>query len=150
MKNVRLFSLLSPIVLPLLFAGHAAASRPYNGFLPAAVNNKSGNIFWCDAHRQVRRLCTATEVDSMGWFILVRSKPSKDCEGGVWGWITPRKRDVATGFTITPDAKFHLTMKDMCNPGMKVTFRPNQKQSDLDDIVGILGGKEVFRYKQIR
>ncbi|EJL5295667.1 hypothetical protein NMN90_001532, partial [Escherichia coli] len=119
MKKLKLLSLLPVMFFPLLIAGNAHAARPYSGFLPAAVNNKSGNIFWCDAHRQVRKLCTATEVDSMGWFIVVRSKPSRDCPGGIWGWITPSKDDVATGYTITPGKEFNLTMKDMCSPDMK-------------------------------
>lgn len=52
MKKLNLLSLLPVILFPLLIAGNAHAARPYSGFLPAAVNNKSGNIFWCDAHRQ--------------------------------------------------------------------------------------------------
>ncbi|MEF6305803.1 hypothetical protein U9893_21675 [Escherichia coli] len=71
MKKLKLLSLLPVILFPLLFAGNAYAARPYIEFLPAAVNNKSGNIFWCDAHRQVRKLCTATEVDSMGWLVML-------------------------------------------------------------------------------
>lgn len=150
MKKLKLFSLLPVMLFPLLIAGNAHAARPYSGFLPAVVNNKSGNIFWCDAYRQVRKLCTATEVDSMGWFIVVRSKPSRDCPGGIWGWITPSKDDVATGYTITPGKEFNLTMKDMCSPDMKVTFRPNKKNPRYDDLVGIYAGKEAFRYKQIK
>ena len=110
MKKLNLLSLLPVMLFPLLIAGNAHAARPYSGFLPAAVNNKSGNIFWCDAHRQVRKLCTATEVDSMGCFIVVRSEPSRDCPGGIWGWITPSKDGVATGYTITPGKEFNLTM----------------------------------------
>ncbi|STU77644.1 Uncharacterised protein [Klebsiella pneumoniae] len=83
----------------------------------------------------------------MGWFIVVRSKPSRDCPGGIWGWITPSKDDVATGYTITPGKEFNLTMKDMCSPDMKVTFRPNKKDPRYDDLVGIYAGKEAFRYK---
>lgn len=83
MTKLKLLSLLPVILFPLLIAGNAHAARPYSGFLPAAVNNKSGNIFWCDAHRQVRKLCTATEVDSMGWFIVVRSKPSEIVRGNM-------------------------------------------------------------------
>ena len=138
MKKLKLLSLLPVILLPLLIAGNAHAARPYSGYLPAAVN------------RQVRKLCTATEVDSMGWFIVVRSKPSRDCPGGIWGWITPSKDDVATGYTITPGKEFNLTMKDMCSPDMKVTFRPNKKDPRYDDLVGIYAGKEAFRYKQIK
>ncbi|CAH3903620.1 hypothetical protein AI2791V1_4418 [Klebsiella pneumoniae] len=73
----------------------------------------------------------------MGWFIVVRSRPSRDCPGGIWGWITPSKDDVATGYTITPGKEFNLTMKDMCSPDMKVTFRPNKKDPRYDDLVGI-------------
>lgn len=91
MKKLKLLSLLPVMLFPLLIAGNAHAARPYSGFLPAAVNNKSGNIFWCDAHRQVRKLCTATEVDSMGWFIVVRSKPSRDCPGEYGGGSLPVK-----------------------------------------------------------
>lgn len=91
MKILKLLSLLPVMLFPLLITGNAHAARPYSGFLPAAVNNKSGNIFWCDAHRQVRKLCTATEVDSMGWFIVVRSKPSRDCPGEYGGGLLPVK-----------------------------------------------------------
>lgn len=52
MKKLNLLSLLPVMLFPLLIAGNAHAARPYSGFLPAAVNNKSGNIFWCDAHRR--------------------------------------------------------------------------------------------------
>lgn len=48
MKKLKLLSLLPVMFFPLLIAGNAHAARPYSGFLPAAVNNKSGNIFWCD------------------------------------------------------------------------------------------------------
>ena len=58
--------------------------------------------------------------------------------------------DVATGYTITPGKEFNLTMKDMCSPDMKVTFRPNKKDPRYDDLVGIYAGKEAFRYKQIK
>ena len=150
MKKLNLLSLLPVMLFPLLIAGNAHAARPYSGFLPAAVNNKSGNIFSSNAHRQLTKLSTPTEMDSMGWFIVVRSKPSRDCPGGISVWITPSKDDVATGYTITPGKEFNLTMKDMCSPNMKVTFRPNKKDPRYDDLVGIYDGKEAFRYKQIK
>ena len=91
MKKLKLLSLQPVMFFPLLIAGNAHAARPYSGFLPAAVNNKSGNIFWCDAHRQVRKLCIATEVDSMGWFIVVRSKPPEIVRGEYGGGSLPVK-----------------------------------------------------------
>ncbi|MEF6303831.1 hypothetical protein U9893_11055 [Escherichia coli] len=57
---------------------------------------------------------------------------------------------MATGYTITPGKEFNLTMKDMCSPDMKVTFRPNKTDPRYDDLVGIYAGKEAFRYKQIK
>jgi hypothetical protein len=136
----------------LMLSGYAQASAPYRGILPAVVNAKNGNIFWCDAHRQVRKLCSATETDASGGFILVRSAPSEGCEKGVWGWINPARNMgatdyIATGYTITPDAKHRLTRQDMCSPEMNVTFRPNSKRPQFDDMVGFYHGKEVFRYK---
>lgn len=74
----------------------------------------------------------------------------KRLSGWNMGWITPSKDDVATGYTITPGKEFNLTMKDMCSPDMKVTFRPNKKDPRYDDLVGIYAGKEAFRYKQIK
>lgn len=85
MKKLKLLSLLPVMFFPLLIAGNAHAARPYSGFLPAAVNNKSGNIFWCDAHRQVRKLCTATEVDSMGWVYCCSLETFQRLSGGNMG-----------------------------------------------------------------
>lgn len=111
MKKLNLLSLLPVMLFPLLIAGNAHAARPYSGFLPAAVNNKSGNIFWCDAHRQVRKLCTATEVDSMGWFIVVRSKPSRDCPGG---WIACALITAAASGAFTHSAiAAHLWLRSL-------------------------------------
>jgi hypothetical protein len=50
-------------------------------------------------------------VDRQGGMVTVRSAPFKDCEGGLWGWITIMHNDVSKGFTITPDKKFGLTVK---------------------------------------
>lgn len=152
MKIKKLLLLVYGISTYLILPGYTQASSNYQGILPAVVNGNSGNIFWCDAHRQVRKLCHATKMDSSGGFILVRSAPSKNCEGGVWGWINPARNRgatdyIATGYTITPDAKFKITKKDLCSPGMEVTFQPNSKRPQFDDLVGLYHGKEVFRYK---
>ncbi|WP_338628923.1 hypothetical protein [Yersinia intermedia] len=152
MKKTKLLLLISVITLGLITSDFAEASSTYKGILPAAVNNKAGNRFWCDAYQQVRKMCKATEIDASGGFILIRSAPLKNCEAGVWGWINPGDKDsttdyIATGYTITPDAKFKVTAKDMCSPNMKVTFRPNSKRPQFEDMVGLYNGKEVFRYK---
>jgi hypothetical protein len=65
----------------LLCAG--AQAQPYNRTLPAVVNDNNGNIFWCDAHRQVTGKCEAMSVDRQaGWSRCVQHL--KDCEGGLW------------------------------------------------------------------
>lgn len=152
MKTTKLLLLISGIFFGLITSDFAEASSIYKGILPAAVNNKMGNRFWCDAYQQVRKMCKATEIDSSGSFILIRSAPLKNCEAGVWGWINPGDKEsvtdyIATGYTITPDAKFKVTAKDMCSPNMKVTFRPNSKRPQFEDMVGLYNGREVFRYK---
>lgn len=123
-------------------------AQPYNRTLPAVVNDNNGNIFWCDAHRQVTGKCAAMSVDRLGGMVTVRSAPFKDCEGGLWGWITIMRNDVSKGFTITPDKKFGLTVKDLCRPGTVVTFKPNQKKPEYDDLVALYQGKELFRYRR--
>lgn len=60
------------------------------------------------------------------------------------GWITPSKDDVATGYTITPGKEFNLTMKDMCSPDMKVTFRPNKRTLVMTISSGFMQGKKRF------
>ncbi|ENY5351052.1 TPA: hypothetical protein SMF65_002919 [Serratia marcescens] len=152
MKKTRLLLLISGIAAGIITSNLAEASSLYKGVLPAAVNNKDGNRFWCNAYQQVRKMCKATEIDASGGFILIRSAPLKDCEAGVWGWINPGDKNsltdyIATGYTITADAKINVTVKDLCSPGMKVTFRPNSKRPQFDDMVGLYNGKEVFRYK---
>jgi hypothetical protein len=52
------------------------------------------------------------------------------------------------GFTITPDQKFGVTVKDLCRPGTIATFMPNHKKPDYDDLVVLYQGKELFRYKR--
>ncbi|EFD6874117.1 hypothetical protein HVL71_003136 [Escherichia coli] len=152
MKKIKLVLLMPGIYIGLITSGFAEASSIYKGILPAVVNNKSGNKFWCDAYHQVRKLCKATEIDASGGFILVRSAPLKDCEAGIWGWINPGDNNsatdyIATGYTITPDATSKVTTRDMCSQDMKVTFRPNDKRPQFEDMVGLYNGKEVFRYK---
>lgn len=123
-------------------------AQPYNRTLPAVVNDNDGNIFWCDAHRQVMGKCEAMFADRKGGMVTVRSAPFKDCEGGLWGWITIMRNDVSKGFTITPDKKFGLSVKDLCRPGTVVTFKPNQKKPEYDDLVALYQGKELFRYRR--
>lgn len=152
MKKTKLLLLISGIAAGIITSNLAEASSLYKGVLPAAVNNKDGNRFWCNAYQQVRKMCKATEIDASGGFILIRSAPLKDCEAGVWGWINPGDKNsltdyISTGYTITADAKLNVTVKDLCSPGMKVTFRPNSKRPQFDDMVGLYNGKEVFRYK---
>lgn len=127
-----------------------AQAQPFRGILPAAVNDKQGNIFWCDAHRQMKRMCKATEIDSIGTMVLVRSAPTNDCEGGFWGWILVQNNEVSVGYTVTPDKKFGVTVKDLCSPDAVVTFRPNSKKPNYDDLVGISQGRELFRYKRFK
>ncbi|KLR48522.1 hypothetical protein [Enterobacter ludwigii] len=152
MKKTKLLLLISGITTGIISSNSAEASSLYKGVLPAAVNNKDGNRFWCNAHLQVIKMCKATEIDASGGFILIRSAPLKDCEAGVWGWISPGKKNsltdyIATGYTITPDTKFKVTAKDMCSSKMEVTFRPSSKKPQFDDMVGLYNGEEVFRYK---
>ncbi len=47
-----------------------------------------------------------------------------------------------------PDKKFGLTVKDLCRPGTVVTFKPNQKKPEYDDLVALYQGKELFRYRR--
>lgn len=44
--------------------------------------------------------------------------------------------------------KFGLTVKDLCRPGTVVTFKPNQKKPEYDDLVALYQGKELFRYRR--
>lgn len=152
MKKSKLLTVIYGFTAGILFLNSVNASETYKGVLPAAVNNKAGDKFWCDAYRQTRGICKATEIDASGGFILIRSAPFKNCEAGMWGWISPGNKNsqtdyIATGYTLTPDAKFKVTAKDMCSPKMKVTFRPNSKRPQFEDMVGLYNGKEVFRYK---
>lgn len=152
MKKTKLLLLISGIATGIISSNSVEASSLYKGVLPAAINNKNGNRFWCNAYQQVRKTCQATEIDATGGFILIRSAPSKNCEAGVWGWINPGNKNsvtdyIAKGYTITPDDKFNVTAKELCSPNMKVTFRPNSKRPQFDDMVGLYKGKEVFRYK---
>ncbi|MGC6730066.1 hypothetical protein ACP0F4_09760, partial [Escherichia coli] len=57
-------------------------------------------------------------------------------------------QDFRGGSTITPDKKFGLTVKDLCRPGTVVTFKPNQKKPEYDDLVALYQGKELFRYRR--
>ena len=129
MKKTKLLLLISWIATGIITSNLVEASSLYKGVLPAAVNSKDGNRFWCNAYQQARKMCKATEIDASGGFILIRSAPLKDCEAGVWGWISPGNKNsltdyISTGYTITPDAKYKVTAKDMCSPKMEVTFRP--------------------------
>ena len=144
---------MKPMFRTLLIAGSlltcaTVQGAPYNRVLPAAVNNKGGNIFWCDAHRQVTGKCEAMFADRSGGMVTVRSAPLKDCEGRLWGWISIRRDEASKGFTITPDQKFGVTVKDLCRPGTIATFMPNHKKPDYDDLVVLYLGKELFRYKR--
>ncbi len=80
--------------------------------------------------------------------VIVRSQPFGECEAGMWGWIatagSPQK--IAIGYTITPDEKFNISLKDMCRPGTIVKFQPNEKYKNEEDLVGFYNGKEIFRY----
>lgn len=99
---------------------------------------------------------TVTRAAQAGRLVLVGNlvdvEPSlarlKATEGGLWGWITIMRNDVSKGFTITPDKKFGLTVKDLCRPGTVVTFKPNQKKPEYDDLVALYQGKELFRYRR--
>lgn len=91
---------MKPMFRTLLIAGSlltcaTVQGAPYNRVLPAAVNNKGGNIFWCDAHRQVTGKCEAMFADRSGGMVTVRSAPLKDCEGGLWGWISIRRDEAS-------------------------------------------------------
>lgn len=131
----------------LLLCGVAQA-QPYNRTLPAVVNDNNGNIFWCDAHRQVTGKCKAMSLNRNGGMVIVRSSPFKDCAGGLWGWISIMHNDVSKGFTITPDPKFGVSVKDLCRPETVVTYMPNQKKPEYDDLVALYQGKELFRYQR--
>lgn len=130
----------------MMNAGNAHA-QPFRGILPAAVNYKTGNRFWCDAHLQMTRKCAVTEADQLGMMVIAHSAPTEHCEGGLWGFISIYRSEPSLGFTITPDQKFGVTVKDLCRPGTVVTFQPNSTHPDYDDLVGLFQGKEIFRYK---
>ncbi|MCD6619986.1 hypothetical protein [Aeromonas veronii] len=123
------------------------AAEPFTGFLPALVQDKTGKPFWCNAHLNLNKKCIATEISNLS-MVIVRSQPFGDCEAGMWGWIatagSPQK--IAIGYTITPDEKFNLSLKDMCRPGTVVKFQSNKKYKNEEDLVGFYNGKEIFRY----
>lgn len=53
------------LITSSLLACGTVQAEPYNRVLPAAVNDNSGNLFWCDAHRQVTGKCEVMSVDRM-------------------------------------------------------------------------------------
>jgi len=141
------------LIRSLLTAGFlltciGAQAQPYNRTLPAAVSDNNGNFFWCNAHQQVTGKCEATSLNRNDGMVIVHSAPSKDCAGGLWGWISIMNHDISKGFTITPDEKYGVTVKDLCRPGTIATFMPNHKKPDYDDLVVLYQGKELFRYKR--
>lgn len=123
------------------------ASERFSGLLPAVVQTKEGKPFWCNAHLKFMGKCIATEVSNLS-MVIVHSQPYSDCEAGLWGWIVPARspNGISIGYTVTPDERFNISMKDMCRPGTIVKLQPNKKYKGDDDLVGFYNGKEIFRY----
>lgn len=146
MKNIKYIFILGMVVCG------GISAKPYGGILPASVNYENGNRFWCDAHLQMTRQCSALEVNSENFMVIVKSSPTKNCEGGHWGWVTGISSNAGQGegATIVPDKGTNLTVKDLCRPGTQVTFLPNSKRPEYDDLVVKYQGREILRYKSYK
>lgn len=145
---VNKFLCISVLTLSVPFFTFA---EPFSGTLPEVVRFKDGRPFWCDAQRQMNHQCTATESSDRS-IVLVHAKPSKDCPGGRWGWISIVRSGessdvIVIGYTITPDDHFNVSPQDMCRPETHVSFLPNTLNKNIDDLVVFYKGKELFRYK---
>ena len=89
MKELKLLSLLPVILFPFTYQVMPTQHVLIAGFLPA-VNNKSGEYILRDAHRRVRKLCTATEVGFNGMVYCCSPETFQRLSGGLWGGSLPK------------------------------------------------------------